>query len=815
MRPDLPTGTVTFLFTDIEGSTRLLRELGDEYADALAEHRRLLREAWRRHDGVEVDTQGDAFFVAFARASDAVAAAAAAHAVLGDGPVQVRMGLHTGEPLRTDEGYVGLDIHRAARVAAAGHGGQILLTQATRELVDVPVHDLGDHRLKDLSAPERLFQLGARVFPPLKTLYQTNLPVPSTPFLGRAGELAEVAVLLERGDVRLLTLTGAGGTGKTRLAMQAAAAAAGRYPHGVWWVPLAGVAEPEAVLPAATAALGGTGALAEVVGDRTLLLLLDNIEQVIAAASALPPVLAACGNLDVLVTSRERLRVAGEHVFEVPGLQRGEASELFVARARAAAPSFEPDERLGELCERLDDLPLALELAAARVGVLSTAQLLDRLGARLDLLRGDRDADPRQATLRATIDWSYELLRPEERALLQSLSVFRGGFSLDAAERVCAATVPELESLVDKSLVRRWSSGRFGMLETVREFAAEQLGAAWADELLSLLVDYLSELAGQANLWAEAEGETRDELFVFEHDNIDAALGHALRAGEIERGLRLTWLVEQHWRARPADGVRWVDMLLAAAPGDLDPVVRARALRVRGGSFEFMSQYAAARESYEESLVLFREAGDEPGIGHGLHRLAFSALRLGEPERAARLADEALEFDRRAGSRRGEAIALGAIGHVALIRGDTAKALAHFRESGARAEEAGFRWWGALMRLELGEQLQKLGRLDEADAELRRAVALLATVNDPINLRYAFALGAQVAAAHGNAERAGLLWGALDPVERHGPALLKWPEERAEYEQKLGPVAGEEFEAAVRRGRALDLDEAVDALVAP
>ncbi len=675
--------------------------------------------------------------------------------------------------------------------------------------------DLGDHRLKDLSAPERLFQLGSKAFPPLRALYQTNLPVPATPFLGRARELAEVVALLERDGVRLLALTGAGGTGKTRLAMQAAGAVAGRYPHGVWWVPLAGVTEPEAVLPAATAALGGTGALADVVGDRRLLLLLDNLEQVIAAASGLPPVLAACGNLDVLVTSRERLRVAGEQVYEVPSLERGEASELFVARARAAAPSFEPDEQLDELCERLDDLPLALELAAARVGVLSTAQLLGRLGARLDLLRGDRDADPRQATLRATIDWSYELLLPEEQAVLQSLSVFRGGFSLDAAERVCVATVPELESLVDKSLVRRWSSGRFGMLETVREFAAEELGAARAEVLLSLLLDYLSELAGQANLWAEAEGETRNELFAPEHDNIDAALDHVLRTGDAERGLRLMWLVEQHWHSHPRDAVRWVDALLATAPPDLDPVLRARALRVQGGGLAFVGEPERAQEVFEESLALFRKAGDGPGIGHGLNRLAHSALSLGEPDRAETFAVEALEESRETGSRRGEALALAAIGEVALIRGDTERGLAQLRESGELADAVGFRWWGALMRLELGERLLQLDRLDEADHELRRGVALLATVNDPLNLRSAFAIGAQLAAAQENAARAGLLWGALDLVERHGPVSLTWPEERAEYAQQLEPVAGEVFEAAVRRGRALSLDEAVGALVAP
>ncbi|MGZ4314750.1 MAG: adenylate/guanylate cyclase domain-containing protein [Gaiellaceae bacterium] len=272
MLTELPTGTVTFLFTDIEGSTRLLQEFGDGYADVLAEHRRVLREAWREHDGVEVDTQGDAFFVAFSRATDAVAAAAQAQSALAAGPVKVRIGLHTGEPMRGGEGYVGFDVHRAARIAAAGHGGQVLLSQATADLAGSDVRDLGLHRLKDLSAPERIFQLGTDHFPPLKTLHETNLPVPATPFLGRQQEVDHIATLLRRPEVRLVTLTGPGGSGKTRLALQAAAAAADDYDHGVWWVPLSSLADHTLVDAAASQALGSEDVLAETVGDKRLLL---------------------------------------------------------------------------------------------------------------------------------------------------------------------------------------------------------------------------------------------------------------------------------------------------------------------------------------------------------------------------------------------------------------------------------------------------------------------------------------------------------------------------------------------------------------
>ena len=502
---ELPTGTVTFLFTDIEGSTRLLTELGPSYVDVLAEHRRMLRETFGERAGVEVDTQGDAFFFAFARASDAVAAAAAAQDALAELPLRVRMGVHTGEPVVTEEGYVGLDVHRAARIAAAGHGGQVLVSQATHDLAGLPLRDLGEHRLKDLSAAERIFQLGDDEFPPLKTLYATNLPVPTTPFVGRERELAEVAELLGRS--RLVTITGTGGGGKTRLGLQAAAAAADDYPAGVWWVALAAAAEPSEVLPTIGRALGLAGPPADGIADRVMLVLLDNFEHLMAAAADVEQLLGACPNLTLLVTSRERLRVAAEQVYPAPLLEREDAVALFTARARASDPAFEPDEHVDQICARLDDLPLALELAAARTGMLTSEQLLARLGDRLDLLRGGRDSDLRQATLRATIAWSYELLSSSEQKLFAALSVFRGGFTLVAAEAVCSADLEVLESLADKSLIRRWDKGRFGMLETIREFAGERAAELVDREaLLAALLDYLLEFAGAANLSA---GEPR------------------------------------------------------------------------------------------------------------------------------------------------------------------------------------------------------------------------------------------------------------------------------------------------------------------
>ena len=574
MQPELPTGTVTFLFTDIEGSTRLLAELGDGYAEVLAEHRRVLREAWLRRDGVEVDTQGDAFFVAFGRASDAVAAAADAQVGLAGGPVRVRMGLHTGEPLRTDEGYVGFDVHRAARIAAAGHGGQVLLSQATADLAGPEVRDLGLHRLKDLSAPERLFQLGTETFPPLKTLHETNLPVPATPFLGRQQEIDHLAALMRRRDVRLVTLTGPGGSGKTRLALQAAAAAADDYDHGVWWVPLASLADPTLVEDAAAQALGSKDTLSAAVRDKRLLLVLDNFEHLLDAAPGVAETIGSCSQLTVLVTSREPLHVDGEWEIAVDPLRDREAVELFVQRAAAVRSDFVANGEVVEICRRLDCLPLAIELAAARVKVLALPALLERLEQRLPLLAGgSRSAPERQRTLRATIAWSHDLLTPEEQDLFARLAVFAGGCTLEAAEAICGADVDAIASLVDKSLLRR-TGERYWMLETIREFADERLQelrdvselrdrhAAWCIAL--------GERA-QPELWARRGREWYDRLDA-EHANLRAALEHLLACQDRESALRLSGAIWMYWGTRGhwTEGRRFLSSAVAL-DGDVSP----------------------------------------------------------------------------------------------------------------------------------------------------------------------------------------------------------------------------------------------------
>jgi predicted ATPase/class 3 adenylate cyclase len=561
---ELPAGRVTFLFTDVAGSTKLLQELGAEgYAETLAEHRRVIREAIAAHGGVEVDTQGDAFFAAFPTAPGALSAAVAARDALAGGPIRVRMGLHSGQPLVTEEGYVGLDVHRAARIAAAGHGGQILVSASTAaDAGEQKLRSLGLHRLKDLSAPNRLYQLGDEEFPRLKTLHQTNLPIPATPFLGREKEIPEVLQYLARADVRLLTLTGAGGTGKTRLAAQAAALASEEYPDGVWWVPLAALRDPELVLATTAQVLGAKDGVADHIGEKALLLLLDNFEQVIAAGADVAQLLATCPNLDVLVTSRERLHVTGEQEYPVAPFVHEEGVGFFLARARAVEPDFEPDESVSEVCRRLDNLPLALELAAARVKVLSPQQILGRLEQRLPLLtRGARDLPERQRTLRATIEWSYDLLDAQERQLFAQLGVFRGGCTLEAAEAVADADVDSLQSLVDKSLLRH-TRERYWMLETIREFAAERT----SDEVHSSHAEFFIGLAKEGDL--NLRGDPRDwlERLDREHDNFRAALDWLEANGENQCVLDLCASLGRFWYQRGlyAEGVRRLDRALAA-----------------------------------------------------------------------------------------------------------------------------------------------------------------------------------------------------------------------------------------------------------
>ena len=381
----LPTGTVTFLFTDVEGSTRLLEELGSErYGAELESHRERVRARWRLMVGW---SSGPRVTVSLSR-SRARQTRSARRATCRPrwpiGRMRVRIGIHTGEPLVVDGDYVGLDVHKAARICAAAHGGQVLVSQATRDLAGDGLRELGEFRLKDLTAPERLFQLGDGDFPPLRTLRPTNLPVQPGPLLGRRKELAELLGLAKAN--RLVTLTGPGGSGKTRLALALAGELSDEYRDGAWWVPLAAVTDPGLVLPTIAQSLGARGELRDHLAGKRALLLLDNLEQVLDAAPLIAELLGGLPDLSVIATSRERLAVSFEQVYPVPPLDEAAAEELFVSRARQLEPDFEPDETVAEICERLDRLPLALELASTRVTLMSTAQMLDRIERRLDLL---------------------------------------------------------------------------------------------------------------------------------------------------------------------------------------------------------------------------------------------------------------------------------------------------------------------------------------------------------------------------------------------------------------------------------------------
>src|SRR3989440_10771498 len=634
--PNLPTGTVTLFFADMEGSTRLLRQLGERYAEVLAEFRHLLRQVFVQCNGYEVDTQGDAFFVVFDRAIDGIFTAAVIqrtlfnHSWSEDATVRVRIGLHTGEPILTSDGYIGMDVHHTARIMSAAHGGQILLSQTTRDLVaqHLPVgtflEDLVEHRLKDLQRPSHLFQLSLEGLPtdcpPLKTLetHPNNLPIQPTPFIGREKEVVAVTQSLRRPDVRLMTLSGPAGVGKTRLALQVAAELSDEFTDGVFVVALAPVNAPEQVLSAMTQTLGISESsdlplfslLEAALKGKHLLLLLDNFEQVVEAAVLLADLLSACPRLKVVVTSRRRLQVRAEHEFIVPplsvptlkhlpdvkSLSHYEAVALFLERVQAVMPDFQLTNAnaaaVAAICAQLDGLPLALELAAARVKHFSPHTLLARLEQGLSVLSGGgRDLPLRQQTLRGAIAWSYDLLSPEEQQLFRHLAVFVDGWSLEAGEALCmvrgglAADMLEgLAELLDKSLLRQEEQAagetRFWMLQTLREFGLEQLAQSGELETTRQAhAEYYLRLAEEAqpSLMATEQGRWLARLEQ-EHENLRAALFWLLEQARVEReqnkqqaeqALRLCTALSWFWSIRgySREGQTFLEQALSLREG--------------------------------------------------------------------------------------------------------------------------------------------------------------------------------------------------------------------------------------------------------
>jgi predicted ATPase/class 3 adenylate cyclase len=683
-----PSGTVTFLMSDIEGSTRLLRALGVErYEAALQAHRALLREAFARHDGFEVSSEGDSLFVAFGRAQDAVHAAVDAQCALaGHGwqeaeAIRVRIGVHTCEAVVSGDNYVGIGLHRTARISATGHGSQIVLSQATRELMQdgagIACIDLGLHPLKDFEEPQRLFQLVdprlPRDFPPLRTARKepTNIVAPPTPLVGRETELAALRALSRRLGVRLITLTGPGGAGKTRLALQAAIELAKDFEGGAHLVTLQAIREDDLLLPAIAQALGvsqaGGQSLSAYLEPKELLLLLDNFEQIISGAGALAEMLAHSPRVKVLVTSREPLRIAGEQVFPVPPLALPDpkrvsgpedlrpyaSARLFVERAQSAQPGFqvttENAAAIAELCVRLDGLPLAIELAAARVSLLSPVALLKRLGDRLKLLTGGaRDLPQRQQTLRNTLRWSHELLEPGERTLFARLAVFAGGFTVEAAESVCDAEIDTLAALVDRSMVRR-TGERFDMLETIRDFALEQLAAsADRDAVADRHATYFEALAERTYAARWTDNKEGLEELEREHDNLRAAIAR-LHVTDASRVLRLTGALGWFWRLHShfSEGRAALALALAAA---VEPAAaRARALAAAGELAAYSSGVGAARPLLEEAIAIWRSLGRAQDVGNALIDLGWGCFFSGDAD-ARRLMEEGLALQQTVGS---------------------------------------------------------------------------------------------------------------------------------------------------------------------
>ena len=781
----LPRGTLTFLFTDIEGSTKLLSALGTErYHDVLEVHTQILRRAFAK--GHEVRIEGDALFMVFATASDAIGAAADGQRELArtafphQTTLRVRMGMHTGEGTPASEkagaDYVGMDVHRAARIAAVAHGGQVLVSGATRLLAgtDLPDavawRDLGPHRLKDLAEPEQIFQLVIdgcpSEFPPLRSLDRipNNLPTQATTFIGREKELKDGLKLLDR--TRLLTLTGPGGTGKTRLSLQLAAEVANQFPDGAFWVSLAPISDPELVPSTIAHALGvqvgGTEApldrVAEHVRDKVMLLVLDNFEQILPAAPAVSTLLGVAPGLKVVTSSRAPLRIEGEQEFPIPPLDlpdpkrlpslevlaQSDAVRLFIERARAVKPDFmvtaENAAAVAEICSHLEGLPLAIELAAARIKLLTPQAMLPRLKRGLDLLASSaRDRTDRQRTLRGAIAWSYDLLDGGMQRLFGRCAVFVGGAGLEQLEAVCGPpgdigreVIDGVSELFDQSLLRRTESDgepRFRMLVTIRDYAVERLDeTADAEAVRDRHCEAYLTLAERAapNLQGPEQKRWLDAIEQ-DHDNLRAALEHAIAAGHVEDASRLLFALWRFWQVRGhlREGLAWADRVLALPTRSA--AARLHALEAAGGlsywiadkertrrfygeahalatsegtaadraktaydlSFSFFvleDEIATGRALLEESIAAYRALGDRGGVGRAAWALASNYERGTDPSRAdllraRELGDDALAQQRTLGNQFDLAWALHLTGIVALKLGDYARSAADWAEA--------------------------------------------------------------------------------------------------------------------------------------
>jgi predicted ATPase/class 3 adenylate cyclase len=892
---DLAETTLTFLFSDIEGSTRLEQEVGTRaYAEVRERHRALLRAAFATCGGAEQGTEGDSFFVVFPTARGAITAAVAAQRAVAaepwppEAPIRVRMGIHSGEARAAGGSLVGLDINRAARIAGVAHGGQVLVSDATRTLVggdalgDIAFRDLGPHRLKDLLEPQHLFQLvadGLRAeFPLVRSLdgRRVSLPTQLTSFVGRDGEVAAAGRLLA--EHRLVTLTGPGGTGKTRLSLQVAADASDAFADGVRFVSLAAVRDPGLVASQIATSVGLIEAgnrptrdlLADWLAGKAILLVLDNFEQVIDAAPLVADLLRSAPGLKLLVTSRAALRISGEHEYPVPGLptppdlseltaleraqlparERSleadalamyESVELFVARATAVRPGFQVTNEnaasVAAICARLRGMPLAIELAAARVRLLTPEAILGRLAHQLATLAGGaRDLPERQQTLRGAIAWSYDILDEPGRRLLERLSVFRGGIDLAAAEAVCGTgglfgddLVDAIGDLADQSLLRVLDAPepRFAMLETIREFAGEMLdGRAEAAVVRGRFRAWFLDLArSAAPELAGSDQRTWLDRLELEHDNLRAAIDRAAADGDGETAIGLAFALWRFWQQRGhlAEARRRLEGM-AAEPWSYDsPSLRARLMEALGGVCWWQGDIEAMQAPYGEAVELWRADGDRRELANALYNHAFCfsfatvrGTKPGDPD-PGRIAwaalDEALGIYRELGDEGGEANVLWGMGNYRYFGGEPGAgadeieaALAIHRRLGNRTMEAWSLHMFGLARLRTGDR-------DVARASFREAMGQFHDSGDTAGMTLVLDDFASLAAADGDPERAARLWGAARTLTATtGTGLAQFVDESFDHLQRptvRGMIDAAEVERLAAEGASLTVDEAV------
>ena len=886
----LPTGTVTLLFSDIEGSTALLRRLGDRYGEALFAQRALMRAAVSDSRGLEMGTEGDSFYVVFASAGDAVRCclagqrALAGHDWPGGVAVRVRMGLHSGEPAFRQDHYVGMDVHRAARIAAAAHGGQVVLSEATRQLAgsqlagEVSVRDLGWHRLKDIEAPERIYQLVAPGlpgrFPPLKSLgAQSRLPVPLTRLVGRERDLGQVCAALTGPGVRLVTLTGTGGVGKTRLALAAAASLGQEFPHGVFFAALAAVRDAGVMWQAIAEGLdvAGDGPPADAVtgylADRRALLVLDNLEQLDGAAGVVAALLAAAPGLVVLATSRRPLHLQGEEELPVPPLELPReasveevaacgAARLFVQQAAMARRGFALTPAnaadVAAICERMDGLPLAIELAASRARLLAPGALLARLGRSLDLAAADVGRPSRQQTLRSTIAWSYDLLAPGLAEAFRRAGMFAGGCDLDALAAVAApghgpgaqgvqgAGADPLDlaaGLLDVSLVTVTDGAdgepRIGMLETIRHYALERLEQAGdLDDTRRRHAEYYAEVAERADEQLRGSGPGHlaalDRLEA-EHDNLRAALawsletpGPGLAPADGERaaaGLRLVQALAYFWyrHGHLLEGQRWLQRAidLAAEDGGAPLALLAHWL---GVLLQQQGEPQASLRLLERSLAIWRDLGDRDQQARELNSLGITHKDLGEVDAARSLLEQSAAISREVGSHLRLAAALTNLGQMESDAGNFDRATEVLQEALAIDRKQGDILGVALDQQSLAGVSLRAGRAQKARDLLSSMTDYVVSCGDPEFLATTLEISACIAAQLGEGPRGARLAGAAEAVRQKTGIPIK-QRDVVVLERFLAParaaLAAEQWDAELAAGRALTQQQAATLLVSP